>query len=69
VDQGFGWAFAFWGGDFYTFTSPTDVGSVVQRFRPGDGTITSVAEFQPGVIVGAGVSTCAPQQELPPGSP
>jgi hypothetical protein len=63
VSQGSGWAFGFWGGDFYTFTSPTGQDSDVTRFRPSDGSITVVAHSPAGeVIVGAGVSTCAPQQ-------
>ncbi|MEA2752499.1 MAG: hypothetical protein QOI41_6642 [Myxococcales bacterium] len=53
-------AFAFWGGDFWIFTgaqlSPTDV----SRFRPADGT-TTTPTTHPSTIVGAGVSTCAPQ--------
>ncbi|MBV9948408.1 MAG: hypothetical protein JOZ69_16270, partial [Myxococcales bacterium] len=65
VAQGLGWAFAFWGGDFYTFTSANALeqaaGSVVRRFRPSDRTIVAVATY-PDLIVGAGVSTCAPQQ-------
>jgi hypothetical protein len=61
VAQGSGWAFAFWGGDFYTFTAPTGASTVVTRFRPNDGSIAEVARF-PVKIVGAGVSTCAPQQ-------
>jgi hypothetical protein len=61
VAQGQGWAFAFWGGDFYTFTAPGDH-TVVTRFRPSDNSITQVAQTAPGtVIVGAGVSTCAPE--------
>jgi hypothetical protein len=60
VYQGTAWAFAFWGGDFYTFTAPTG-GSVVTRFRPSDGSVAEVARY-PIPIVGAGVSTCAPQQ-------
>jgi hypothetical protein len=60
VDQGEGWAFAFWGGDFYTFTAASG-NSVVTRYRPADGTIVQVAQAG-SVIVGAGVSTCAPQQ-------
>jgi hypothetical protein len=62
VAQGHAWAFAFWGGDFYTFTQPDSAGasSVVTRFRPSDGTIVRVAQSD-HVIVGAGVSTCAPQ--------
>jgi hypothetical protein len=60
VDQGTGWAFAFWGGDFFTFTAPTPGGSEVTRYRPTDNSITKVTSL-PNVIVGAGVSTCAPQ--------
>jgi hypothetical protein len=60
VDIAGGWAFAFWGGDFYTFTAPGDTSTVVQRFRPSDGTVVQVASLSL-VVVGAGVSTCAPQ--------
>jgi hypothetical protein len=52
-------AFAFWGGDFWIFTAsngPTDV----NRYRPSDNT-TTVPTTHPSTIVGAGVSTCAPQ--------
>lgn len=61
VDQGSGWAFAFWGGDFYMFTGPDQGGSDVTRFRPTDNSVTVVANL-PSRIVGAGVSTCAPAQ-------
>jgi hypothetical protein len=61
VDQGNAWAFAFWGGDFYLFTAPGNGGSIVQRYRPTDGSITQVADY-PERIVGAGVSTCAPER-------
>jgi hypothetical protein len=62
VAQGNGWAFGFWGGDFYTFTSPNGGNTNVTRFRPSDNSITVVAQTAPNVlIVGAGVSTCAPQ--------
>lgn len=61
VDQGQGWAFAFWGGDFWLFTSPDGLGSRVTRYRPTDGTITEVARLST-VVVGAGVSTCAPRE-------
>lgn len=61
VDQGNGWAFAFWGGDFYMFTDPTGGGSDVTRYRPSDNSVTVVATL-PSRIVGAGVSTCAPAQ-------
>lgn len=60
VDQGNGWAFAFWGGDFYMFTAPGG-GSDVTRYRPSDNSVTVVASL-PTRIVGAGVSTCAPSQ-------
>jgi hypothetical protein len=63
VEQGTSWAFAFWGGDFYTFTAPQNTNSIVTRIRPSDGSIRRVATFTgQGRIVGAGVSTCAPQQ-------
>ena len=61
VVRGYGWAFAFWGGDFYTFTAPNGNNTVVTRYRPSDGTIVQVAQAT-DIIVGAGVSTCAPQQ-------
>ena len=62
VSLGGGWAFAFWGGDFYMFTAPDGAGSasVVTRYRPADKTVAQVATL-PTTIVGAGVSTCAPQ--------
>jgi hypothetical protein len=63
LPQGGGWAFAFWGGDFYLFTAPGGLGagSQVTRFRPSDGSQAVVAML-PTTIVGAGVSTCAPKQ-------
>jgi hypothetical protein len=64
VDLGNAWAFAFWGGDFYLFTAPDGVGSasLVTRYRPADGSITQVGTAPGVTVVGAGVSTCAPQQ-------
>ncbi len=59
VEQGQGWAFAFWGGDFYLFTAPDGPASRVTRFRPSDTSVTIVANLGT-TIVGAGVSTCAP---------
>jgi hypothetical protein len=59
--QGGAWAFAFWGGAFYTFTAPTKNGTIVNRFDPADGSVQTVAR-RPDLIVGAGVSTCAPAQ-------
>ena len=66
VVQGSGWAFGFWGGDFYLFTAPGPVSkvnnpSIVTRFRPADNSIVQVAKTTE-TIVGAGVSTCAPGQ-------
>jgi len=63
VIEGGGWAFGFWGGDFYTFTAPDNNTTVVTRYKPSDGSVTQVATAPSGVvIVGAGVSTCAPQE-------
>jgi len=63
VVEGQGWAFGFWGGDFYMLTAPDDVTSIITRYRPSDGSIVQVATAPLGVLlVGAGVSTCAPQQ-------
>jgi hypothetical protein len=58
-----GWAFAFWGNQFYLFTTDATAtgGSVVTRFNPADGSQATVTRL-PELIVGAGVSTCAPQQ-------
>jgi hypothetical protein len=53
-----GWAFGYWGGDFYTFTGSGN--SVVNRYRPTDKTILQVATYS-SEVVGVGVSTCAPQ--------
>jgi hypothetical protein len=60
VDQGGGWAFAHWGGDFYMFHAPAGT-TRVTRWRPSDDSVTLVATTSLK-IVGAGVSTCAPQQ-------
>jgi hypothetical protein len=55
------WAFAFWGGDFWFFTELANAGnSTVTRYHPDDESLAAVAVFN-GEIVGAGVSTCAPQ--------
>jgi hypothetical protein len=59
VTQGSGWAFAFWGGDFYTFTAPDRATTTVTRYSPKTGAVDNVASW-PHIIVGAGVSTCAP---------
>ncbi|EYF04090.1 hypothetical protein [Chondromyces apiculatus] len=53
-------AFAFWGGDFYIFTSQGGGITVVTRYRPSDGSVEELPSLG-ATIVGAGVSTCAPQ--------
>lgn len=62
ISVGNGWAFGFWGGDFYTFTAPDGLSTVVNRFDPANQQVTVVATLSGLVVVGAGVSTCAPQQ-------
>ncbi len=54
------YAFAFWGGKFWVFTSTGTGGSQVTEFDPQSG-VETPATTMPEVIVGAGVSTCAPQ--------
>lgn len=61
VTLGHGWAFAFWGGDFWFFTSP-GANSIVTRYVPTTGEIAVVTELSSEIIVGAGVSTCAPER-------
>ncbi len=58
VEQGTAWAFAFWGGDFWLFTDPSP--QTTWRYDPVAKTATVVANYS-SPIVGAGVSTCAPQ--------
>lgn len=53
-------AFAWWGGDFYVFTS-VDETTDVTRFDPDSGSVGLVTTLG-GRVVGAGVSTCAPGQ-------
>jgi len=55
-----GFAFAFWGGDFYFFTGDDSGDSTVARLVPGGALDPSYATLSGAVIVGAGVSTCAP---------
>lgn len=55
------WAFSFWGGDFWFYTSVFDEPSKVTRLAmSGDGSLSTVKEDVGFEIVGAGVSTCAP---------
>ena len=54
-------AIAFWGGDFYIFTTvaPGASQTTVTRYEPTSGALSAYATID-AVIVGAGVSTCAP---------
>ena len=53
------WAFAFWGGDFWVFTSPGGP-STVTKWDPLAKHESNVATLT-STIVGAGVSICVPQ--------
>lgn len=58
-----GYAFAHWGGSFYIFINlgfTTELDSRILRFDPRTGVQTTLADGLSDVIVGAGVSTCAP---------
>lgn len=50
-------AFAYWGGDFYVFTSEGNSETTVTRYKPSDGSVGVVATLN-RTVVGAGVSTC-----------
>jgi hypothetical protein len=62
VSTGLAWAFSFWGGDFWFYTSNgVSASTVTQLKASGDGSIkTAKADVGGFKIVGAGVSTCAP---------
>lgn len=62
INIGSGWAFAFWGGDFYLFTSPNFSDSQIDKYSPATGTTTTILTNIGDNIVGAGVSTCAPTE-------
>jgi len=53
-------AFAFWGGDFWIFTAPSSQ-TTVTKYDPVTKQLTPETTLN-AVIVGAGVSTCAPQK-------
>jgi hypothetical protein len=55
-----GWAWAFWGGDFYLFSDNGEASSIVFRHRPSDGTTIDLKHGVGFFVTGAGVSTCAP---------
>lgn len=63
IDEGSSaaWAFAYWGGSFYIFymVNPPNSSTVVYKLDY-DGTVTTHIANTGLVIVGAGVSTCAP---------
>jgi hypothetical protein len=62
VQTGNAWAFSFWGGDFWFYTSTGFEPSTVTRLRASSDNQIAVAKADVGGfrIVGAGVSTCAP---------
>ena len=64
VNIGMGWAFAFWGGDFYLATNPGGAGSKIERINLDTWERTTVVTGIPENIIGAGVSTCAPTEPI-----
>ncbi|MGH7283328.1 MAG: hypothetical protein ACRELY_17515 [Polyangiaceae bacterium] len=61
VSTGMAWAFSFWGGDFWLYTSQNGVSSSVTQYKTSsDKSVTVVVNDTFFAIVGAGVSTCAP---------
>ncbi|MBX3207716.1 MAG: hypothetical protein KF764_21885 [Labilithrix sp.] len=62
VNTGNAWAFSFWGGDFWFYTSDGASPSRVTKLATSGAGDISVAKSDVGGfrIVGAGVSTCAP---------
>jgi hypothetical protein len=71
VKQPIAWAFAFWGGHFYLFTTDydgaTDTTSCsVADYDPASGLVNAAYSTNIGFnVIGAGVSTCAPIQPTP----
>jgi hypothetical protein len=60
TSQIFDWAFAYWGGAFYFFTSSDGQTTIVSRYVPGGPLDLPTVATIDTPIVGAGVSTCAP---------
>lgn len=61
VNTGTAWAFSFWGGDFWFYTSSGAPSSVTRKQTSTSGSLsTAIADVGGFRIVGAGVSTCAP---------
>ena len=55
------WAFAFWGGDFWIFLAKgSETSTTVYQIDGASGAIKSTTPASGRLIVGAGVSTCAP---------
>jgi hypothetical protein len=61
VNTGSAWAFSFWGGDFWFYTSNGAPSIVTRKQSSTDGSLSTAKDDVGGFrIVGAGVSTCAP---------
>jgi hypothetical protein len=61
VNTGTAWAFSFWGGDFWFYTSFGGPSTVTRKQSSTDGNLSTAKDDVGGFrIVGAGVSTCAP---------
>lgn len=55
------WAFAYWGGDYWIFLAKDlDLSTTVYQIDGTNGTIKGTTPTNTRMIVGAGVSTCAP---------
>ncbi len=55
------WAFAFWGGDFWVFLAKgTETSTTIYQYDAATGMMKSSKPAPGRLIVGAGVSTCAP---------
>lgn len=57
---GHAWAFSSWGGDFWFYTARYGDNSSVTKLSGSSGLLSTVVADAGFVIVGAGVSTCAP---------
>lgn len=61
VQTGDAFAFSFWGGDFWFYTSSDGIASEVTQYKASSDKSINVVVGNTGfAIVGAGVSTCAP---------
>ncbi|MDB4997183.1 MAG: hypothetical protein JWM74_4615 [Myxococcaceae bacterium] len=66
VNTGTAWAFSFWGGDFWFYTSFGGPSTVTRKQTSTDGSLSTAKNDVGGFrIVGAGVSTCAPTTPPP----